>query len=63
MQLLEENARWWKVKCGRKEGFASKHYFVHRDPKEEYMRQPWYFGDMAREDAERLLGDRANLDG
>jgi len=63
VQLLEENPKWWKVKSGRKEGFASKHYFVHREAKKEYERKPWYFGDMTREDAERLLGDTANPDG
>ena len=63
LQLLEENPKWWKVKSGRKEGFASKHYFVHREAKKEYERKPWYFGDMTREDAERLLGDTANPDG
>ena len=51
------------MKSGRKEGFASKHYFVHKEAKKEYERKPWYFGDMTREDAERLLGDTANPDG
>lgn len=62
-QLLEENPKWWKVKSGRKEGFASKHYFAHKDAKKEHERKSWYFGDMTREDAERLLGDTANPDG
>ena len=51
------------MKSGRKEGFASKHYFVHKDARKEYERKPWYFGDMTREDAERLLGHTANNDG
>ena len=63
MQLVDENPKWWKVKSGRKEGFASKHYFVHKDARKEYERKPWYFGDMTREDAERLLGHTANNDG
>ena len=63
LQLLDENPKWWKVKSGRREGFASKHYFVHKDARKEYERKPWYFGDMTREDAERLLGHTANNDG
>jgi len=63
VELVDENPKWWKVKSGRKEGFASKHYFVHKDARKEYERKPWYFGDMTREDAERLLGHTANNDG
>jgi len=63
VEVLEQNPKWWKVQCGRKIGFASKHYFVHKDAKKEFERKPWYFGDMTREDAERLLGDTANPDG
>ena len=61
--MIEENPKWWKVECGKYEGFASKHYFVHKDTKDPWERKPWYFGDMTREDAERLLGDTANPDG
>ena len=63
LQVIEENPKWWKVECGKYEGFASKHYFVHKDTKDPWERKPWYFGDMTREDAERLLGDTANPDG
>ena len=32
LQVLEEKCtpKWWKVRSGRREGFASKHYFVHK---------------------------------
>ena len=29
-QVLAENPKWWKVRSGWREGFASKHYFVHK---------------------------------
>merc|ERR1711962_316279 len=63
VKVIEENPKWWKVECGKYKGFASKHYFVHKDTKDPWERKPWYFGDMTREDAESLLGDTANPDG
>ena len=53
------------MKCKDKEGFAAKYYFVEKDYGQEcpYKKEPWYFGDMSREEAEHLLGDNANPDG
>ena len=62
-QVLEENPTWWKVKCGTVEGFASKYFFAKRDALNDHEKEPWYFGDICREDAERFLKDPANPDG
>ena len=61
--MLEENPTWWKVKCGTVEGFASKYFFAKRDALNDHEKEPWYFGDICREDAERFLKDPANPDG
>ena len=62
-QVLEANPTWWKVKCGAVEGYASKYFFAKRDAATEKEKEPWYFGDICREDAERFLKDPANPDG
>ena len=61
--LTPDDLKWWKVKCGHKEGFAAKYYFAPKAADKEYEKEPWYFGDMTREEAEDLLADPANPDG
>ena len=51
------------MKCGNTTGYAAKYYFVHKDFDEDYKKEPWFFGDMTREEADHLLGDNANPDG
>ena len=51
------------MKCGNTTGYAAKYYFVHKEYDEDYKKEPWFFGDMSREEAEHLLGDNANPDG
>ena len=51
------------MQCGNTTGYAAKYYFVHKDFDEDYKKEPWFFGDMNREEAEHLLGDNANPDG
>ena len=51
------------MKYGNTYGYASKYYFVHKDYNEDYKKEPWYFGDMTREEAEHWLGDNANPNG
>ena len=64
-QLLEadEGSLWWRLQCGNQIGFAAKYYFVHKDNTVDYKKEPWYFGEMSREEAEHLLGDNANSEG
>jgi len=63
LECLEDEGTWWKMKCGNTTGYAAKYYFIHKDFDEDYKKEPWYFGDMTREEAEHLLGDNANPDG
>merc|ERR1711953_1226082 len=63
LELLEDEGTWWKMKCGNTTGYAAKYYFVHKEYDEDYKKEPWFFGDMSREEAEHLLGDNANPDG
>ena len=51
------------MKSGKGEGYAAKYNFVKRHYNYEYEKEPWYFGDMTREDAEDFLRNRANSDG
>ena len=51
------------MKFGRDEGFAAKFNFVRSDAMNDYEKEPWYFGEMSREDAENFLENRANSDG
>ena len=44
-------------------GYASKYYFAKRGSLKDYEEEPWYFGEMSREEAEHLLRHRANSDG
>ena len=46
-----------------RKGYAAKYHFVHKDYDEDYKKEPWYFGDMTREEAEHWLGDNANPNG
>ena len=62
-QVLDDEGTWWKMRCGNTYGYASKYYFVHKEYDEDYKKEPWYFGDMSREEAVRLLEDTANPDG
>ena len=70
VQVLEDEGLWWKVrvtnekkKSGNREGYASKYYFVHKNHEKDHEKEPWYFGEMTRLEAEDLLGDNANPDG
>jgi len=63
LECLADEGAWWKMKCGNTTGYAAKYYFVHKDFDEDYKKEPWYFGDMPREEAVHLLGDNANPDG
>ena len=60
---MEQNQIWWKVRCGKNEGFAAKYYFARRDAPNDYEQEPWFFGTMTRQTAVRLLRDPANPDG
>ena len=62
-QVLREKHKWWKVKFGEAEGYASKYFFAKRGALKDYEKEPWYFGEMSREEAEHLLKPRANSDG
>ena len=61
--LSSENNKWWLVRCGQKEGYASKYYFSPLAAENDYKVEPYYFGKMPREEAEDLLADPANPDG
>ena len=78
VQVLEDEGIWWKVRVNNNEntksgsqynqlnnseGYAAKYYFVHKNHEKDHEKEPWYFGDMTREEAEYLLGDNANPDG
>ena len=51
------------MQCGSQTGYAAKYFFVHKDIKDDFKKEPWYFGEMSREAAEFLLGDNANPEG
>ena len=51
------------MRCGSVAGYANKNYFIHKEGRKDFYKEPWYFGQMTREVAERLLGDTANPDG
>ena len=77
VQVLEDEGIWWKVRVHNEKtksglqhnqlnndgGYAAKYYFVHKNHEKDHEKEPWYFGDMTREEAEHLLGDNANPDG
>ena len=66
VQVVAANPKWWLVKAGAQQvckGYAAKYYFADKDESEEYKKEPWYFGDMERQEAVELLGDTANPDG
>jgi hypothetical protein len=66
LQLLEDGPKWWKVKSGSGTktsiGYAAKYYFALKNAR-DFQKESWFFGEMTRQEAEDLLGDKANPDG
>ena len=51
------------MKHGDSVGFAARYQFVPKDAEKRHAGEPWYFGDMTREEAESLLSASINPDG
>ena len=63
VKVIETDSIWWEVEVGKKSGYAAKYYFAEMGASEDHVYEPWYFGEMTREEAEQLLGNNANPDG
>eukprot|EP00092_Neocalanus_flemingeri_P012532 GFUD01013507.1.p1 GENE.GFUD01013507.1~~GFUD01013507.1.p1 ORF type:complete len:510 (+),score=126.88 GFUD01013507.1:2-1531(+) len=60
--VLSANGKWWKVSNDGVSGYASKYYFA-KAGSNGHSKEPWYFGDMSREDCQELLDHKANPEG
>jgi len=61
--IKNQEQKWWQVKSGSFTGYAAKFYFVPANTKNDWEKQPWYFGDVSRDESEAMLKDMANPDG
>ena len=61
VKILDCSTKWWNVKYKKIKGYASKYYFSKKfvDP---YEKQVWYFGEIPREECEKLLQAKCNAD-
>ena len=60
--LIETNGKWSKVTKDDITGYASKYYFAPLGSK-GHTKEPWFFGEMSREDCHELLDHKANPEG
>ena len=64
--MQKDEGLWWKVRVRddpQRKGFAAKYHFNSNDRGGRSKMEPWYFGEMTREETEHLLGNNANSDG
>jgi serine/threonine protein kinase len=60
--VIDKSGKWWKVTKDDITGYASKYYFA-KSGSGGYLKEPWYFGAMTREDCHELLDHKANPEG
>ena len=65
-KVQSDEGLWWNVRVRddpQCKGFAAKYHFDFNDRGDRSKMEPWYFGEMTREETEHLLGNNANSDG
>merc|ERR1719499_2402754 len=62
VRVLEDEGKWWKIQKEDIIGYASRYYFAMYGS-HGYLKEPWYFGNLSREDCHELLGHKANPEG
>ena len=60
--VLDTTGKWWKVIKDGVTGYASKYYFAQAGST-GHSKEPWFFGEMSREDCHELLDHKANPEG
>jgi len=61
--VLDNSTKWWQVKKGNFTGFAAEYYFARNDVEHDYEKEPWFFGEVSRNDSTDLLNQDANPEG
>ena len=63
VHFLEEENTWWKVKKNNKSGYASRYYFAPKQTVMPHEKEPWYFGNITRNETNVMLRHELNPDG